>query len=62
MNKRERSITCKNCGHDKFCHTFGGSGGRRIEVKCFYQPYPETKTCAELGNCKRFHSIEGDYV
>ena len=64
MNKHERTMTCKNCGHHKSYHTTNGWGNNRVEeIQCQANvPIGSETTCGELGNCKRFHSIEGTFV
>ena len=65
MNKRERSMTCKNCGHHKSYHQTQTSGRRKYaEIECCVNvPIGSENTCGGIGNCKRFHSLNnGDSI
>lgn len=64
MNKREQSMTCKNCGHHKSYHTINGWGKYRIkEIQCQVNvPIGSETTCGGIGNCKRFCSIDGHMI
>jgi len=56
MNKRERSMTCKNCGHHKSYHQYLAGNQSAEEIECRFD------LCGKRGNCKRFHSLNGDLI